>query len=144
MRSGTRHKERHLLLFTLYFLVVALFPFSHCHAGEGLSVVHPEQAECTLQHLFFPQAELRCCELHSADSHSRDDHHVHFLVSDSNAPIRPNSASPAPLPLQVAVAVDTASTQPIQSSFFSSIQKPSQRPHEGFSTSFSGLSPPVV
>lgn len=144
MSSKVKPASRYPLLFALYFLLFSVVPFSHCQAGDNISLSHTGQADCNIKHLVFPRADAHCCSLHATENHSRDDHHIHFLVSDSNAPIRSNSVPFAPVPLQVAVIIETTSTQPMKQVLLSSVQMLLLRPHQGFSTLFSGLSPPTV
>ncbi|HWR89817.1 MAG TPA: hypothetical protein VN260_06125, partial [Dissulfurispiraceae bacterium] len=72
--------------FLLFFLVMALFPFCHCHAED-----HRPDRNCggwkssgEPVPLFGAQHD---CEAHKEKQAHQKEHHVHFLVEDEAAPI---------------------------------------------------------
>jgi hypothetical protein len=143
MNFMTNYREKLLSIFILYFLFVVAFPFSHCQHEEGFVISHSGQPDCNVKHLLFPKSDVQCCSMHE-ESRSDNDHHIHFLISDANAPIRPHTISADQVPLQMVTFSEDFYIQPIQLSFSASVQVHPEQPHEGFSRSFSGLSPPLA
>jgi hypothetical protein len=137
-------RKKCLLVFILYFFFIAAFPFSHCQAEDGFVLSHSGQPDCNVKHLLFPKTDAQCCSMHGKESSSGDDHHFHFWISDANAPIRPNTGLSDQVPLAAVTHIEKLSVQQIQPSYSLPVQVHNDTPQEGFSSSFSGLSPPFV
>ena len=128
------------LFFILYFIIIAIFPYSHSHAESEPKVVCFDGSAYSSEHDYFCIPAIRDDE-HYADSRSSPgDHHLHFLVEDSNSASRPtvrkNKAQLKHIAIPEAVIMQSS-----QQSVLAIIQDHSRSTHAVF-YSRSGLSPP--
>lgn len=126
------------MLFLIYFLLVAAFPFSHCHAENVLLEKDGCKTEQCRENVF---ADGACCELHEKGHSEADEHHIHFLLDDQ--PLPRNRGLSQLIERLPCAATDSA---PIISAYPSYVPAPIHAaaviPAKGFDTAFSGRSPP--
>jgi hypothetical protein len=130
------------MLFLVYFLLVAAFPFSHCHAENVLL----EKGSCRTEHCrenVFLFADGACCELHEEGHSEADEHHIHFLLDDQPLP-RDRGLSQLLERLSCAATDSTPITSANLPYFAASIHAVAVIPAKGFYTAFPGRSPPLI
>jgi len=128
---------KYRMLFLIYFLLAAGFPFSHCHAENVLFEKDGCKTEQCRENVF---ADGACCELHEKGHSEADEHHIHFLLDDQWVPRKTSSQSLDRL--HCAAADDTPSISAYPPYFTASIHAVSVIPAKGFYTALPGRSPP--
>ena len=126
MGARMKNKKNHIA-FILYFLLVTVIPYAHCHASEGLI----EKAHC----------KTSCCELR--DHNHAGGHHVDFLIGDHAAAAKNLREKISPTPKTVLLAVN-AGFDVVISTRIASLSGATHKPQEGHFFSHSGLSPPLI
>lgn len=128
------------LFFILYFIIIAIFPYSHSHAESEPKVVCFDGSAYSSEHDYFCIPAIRHDE-HYADSRSSpDDHHLHFLAEDSNFTSRLTGSENKTQLKHIAIT-ETVIVQSSKSSVIAKIRDHSRSTHAVF-YSRSGLSPP--
>ncbi len=127
------------MLFLVYFLLVAAFPFSHCHAENVLFEKDGCKTEQCRENVFL-FADGACCELHEKGHSEADEHHIHFLLKDQSVP-RKTSLQILER-LQCGAANDAPSVSAYPPYFTASIHAVAVFHAKGFYTAFPGRSPP--
>ena len=141
MRPVRKNMKQCRLFFILYFIIIAIFPYSHSHADSEPYLVFFDGPVYSSEHGDFCIPDIRHDE-HYADSHSsHDDHHLHFLAEDSNSASRPTVSENKAQLKHIAIP-ETVIVQSSKQSVIAIIQDHSRSYHAGFYSPYSGLSPP--
>jgi len=138
----TRKGYAGLIPFVLYFILLVLFPVTHCHAADGLA----EKSGCSPghgpEHLLFLCGE-HCCEFHESDHTRSDEFHIHFLIDDQGIAAARNQSADASQSPHVLTIVDAASHVPCPAEGFASFFSGADFLQEAILSHPSGLSPPL-
>lgn len=147
MNFKTRHGI--FFVFLLYFLFSIFFPYSHSHAhsyghaSNTLTIDNTyKKGHAANHHLLLPLSQ--CCELCGEDQGSSHNHHTYFLIKVRNVFEKSMYIIKSTTPLKWLVLSEIAHfiQAPLLREFLPfSIKKAF---HQGYFTSFSGLSPPQV
>jgi hypothetical protein len=141
MRPVRKKMKQCRLFFILYFIIIAIFPYSHSHAESEPNVVCFDGSAYSSEHDYFYIPDIRHDE-HYADSHSSpDDHHLHFLAEDSNSTLRLTGSENKTQLTHIAIP-ETVIVQSSKSSVIAKIRDHSRSTHASFYSRYSGLSPP--
>ena len=136
-----KYMKQYRLFFILYFSIIAIFPYSHCHADGEPNAVCSGGPVCSPEHGDFCIPDIWHDE-HYADSHSsHDDHHLHFLVEDSNTASRPTVNEDKAQLKHISIP-KTVIMQSSKQLVIAIILDHSRSYHAGFYSPYSGLSPP--
>ncbi len=129
------------LFFILYFIIIAIFPYSHSHAESEPNVACFDGSAYSSEHDYFCIPDIRHDE-HYADSRSSPgDRHLHFLAEDSNSTSRLTGSENKTQLKHIAIP-ETVIVQSSKQSVIAIIQDHFKSTHAGFYSRYSGLSPP--
>jgi hypothetical protein len=140
-RINIKDMKQCRLFFILYFIIIAIFPYSHSHAESEPNAACSGGSAYSSEHDYYCILDIRHDE-HYANSHSaHDDHHLHFPAEDSNSTSRPTGSENKTQLKHIAIP-ETVIVQSSKSSVIAKIRDHSRSTHAGFYSRYSGLSPP--
>lgn len=137
---STRTIEKCRLFFILYFIVIAIVPYSHNHTDSEPYRDCSARPACSYECGVFGVPDIGSDRY--SDSHtSYDDRHLHFLAQDSNPALRPTAINET-AQMKDVVLSEKVIVQLSEQSIIAMIQDRNRSYSEVFHPPYSGLSPP--
>jgi hypothetical protein len=127
--------------FILSFTIIAIFPYSHSHAGSEPDLV------CSDGPVYFSEKDdfyipnVRHDEHYSISHSSHDDRHLHFLAEDSNPALRPTESESKAQLKHIAIP-ETVVLQSSRYSVITMIRDHALSYFDSLYSPYYGLSPP--